>query len=140
MLLSGSVASGFRFAYGIIKQLPHFLADMPGATHNDTAKDPRSMPYRGNVTRTSTPGGARCAAYNRGGMALQSWDGYGHSSTVTPDEQKNDAVPKAMTTGSYTSTAIFWRFRRSRTSFRRQVEHDSGLKPNIDRSEATLEY
>ena len=33
-----------------------------------------------------------------------------------------------------------WRFRRSRTPFRSQVEQDSGLKPNSDRSEATLVY
>jgi hypothetical protein len=33
-----------------------------------------------------------------------------------------------------------WRFRRSRTAFRRQVEQDSGVKPNSNRSEATLVF
>ncbi len=31
-----------------------------------------------------------------------------------------------------------WRFRRKRTPFRRQGEHDSGVKSNSARSEATL--
>jgi GNAT superfamily N-acetyltransferase len=35
---------------------------------------------------------------------------------------------------------ISWRFRRSRTVIRRQVEQDSGVKPNSNRSEATLVF
>jgi RHS repeat-associated protein len=105
-----TLVENFFDQYGVAicdTQRVGYLADMPGATHYDLANYPTSMPYRGNVTLTSTPGGARCSAYNTGGMAVQSWDGYGHSTTVTPDEQKNYAVPKAMTTGSYTSTATF---------------------------------
>jgi hypothetical protein len=33
-----------------------------------------------------------------------------------------------------------WRFRRKRTPFRRQGEHDSGVKSNSNRSEATLVF
>jgi hypothetical protein len=36
--------------------------------------------------------------------------------------------------------ALSWRFRPSRTAIRRQGEQDSGVKPNSNRSEATLVF
>jgi RHS repeat-associated protein len=80
------------------------LAAMPNATQHDTGGYSAAMQVRGNLTRVATPQGQRCMSYNIGGVALTTWDGYGHSSSATADPQRNYAVPSAITTGSYSNT------------------------------------
>jgi RHS repeat-associated protein len=101
------LAQNFYDQYGIAtceSQSVGSLAAMPNATQHDLAGYSASMPYRGNLTRVATPQGQRCMSYNIGGIALSTWDGYGHSSSATADPLRNYAVPSAITTGSYSNT------------------------------------
>ena len=78
-------------------------ADPSSLRQHDSANYGTYFIYRGNVTRTVSPGKTTNIGYNVTGPR-SSWGDYGHSISQTPDATRKYAVPSAITAGSLTST------------------------------------
>ncbi len=79
------------------------VTDPSSLRQHDSANYGTYFIYRGNVTRTVSPGKATNIGYNVTGPR-SSWDDYRHTISQTPDATRNYAVPSAITAGSLTST------------------------------------
>ena len=92
------VASSTVTASGATTTLTTNTYDGAGVTDRTglTVHDYTPNLYRGNLTRSVTPGAIHNTAYDIGGLAVTGDDGQGHSVTIEPAANTNSSLPGAI--------------------------------------------